>query len=315
MSRFTISILLATALLGVLLWIVISIATDLANAPEQPMPLPEEPAVELDPYLPRIANEAEFRTWITGLGYAADPLIYTQAFWSATRGLAVNRLLRDTAGQEDDRATDDVDDAELLMYAGQGDLRAMHLLADRSLMRDKDPLEALEWYDRAIVNGSLHAMLAVADLLVILTDPALAEFQAEPEWQAAVEQLKNAEPPPQESALAWTLAAVIVGGYGILDRGLAQRIEVLSEGLDIAGLERACTTAQDYVLDAATARRAQGGAVFTTEQPALAITYPEPESVIPCDTPMEPLVSLRGCAHHDFVAPDGTLASAWFCTH
>jgi hypothetical protein len=44
-SRFTASVLLATALLGVLLWIVVSMAVDFARAPDQPLPMPEEEPV------------------------------------------------------------------------------------------------------------------------------------------------------------------------------------------------------------------------------------------------------------------------------
>ena len=45
MSRFTVSVLLATALLGVLLYVVLSIVKELANAPDEPLPLPDEAEV------------------------------------------------------------------------------------------------------------------------------------------------------------------------------------------------------------------------------------------------------------------------------
>jgi hypothetical protein len=204
------------------------------------------------------------------------------------------------------------DDAELLIIAGQGDLAAMHELAERSL-GDDDPLEALAWYDRAIVSGSLYAMFRMADLITTLTDPALAEFISNPQWRAALEQLNAEVPPPRERALGWSLAAVNVGGYALLDSAHASRIKNLQQQLNSAQLETACQTAQNYLLDAASARRAMGNAVFTTERPSMAVTVAAAEKVITCDVPVRPLVAMDDCKRSDFVGPGPKLMSVWLC--
>jgi hypothetical protein len=316
MSRFTTSVLLATALLGVLLWIVISIVTDLANAPDEPLALPQESNIEIDPALPRINSEAEFIAWFATLGYDFDALYSAQESWVQARGWPEPYAFKTPESPTSDYWEDGPDDAQLLILAGDGDLQAMHMLAVRSLMRDKDPLEALDWYDRAIVNGSIFAMLAVADLTLTLTDPALDEFRAQAEWQAAVEQLRNESPPPKERALAWSLAGVIMGGYGLMGTTLTRRIEMYSMQLDTAGIERACVTAQDYVLEVAATRRAQGNALFSFEPPPFSITHIDPVSIIPCEAPMEPLISMAGCARHDYVDWRTTKPlSAWVCTN
>lgn len=317
MSRTNISILLATALLGVLLWIVISMARDLSRAPDVPLPLPVEPEViELDASLPQIGSTEELRAWLTRNGHAADLLISDYCAWLGARGFAELAVLHEQCGDQtsgnyltQDYSTQD--DASLLVYAASGDLGALHELADRSLT--DDPLAALDWYDQAIVNGSIFAMQRVADLLTTLGDPELAAFTSDAAWRAALDELNNATAAPLERALAWSIAAVTVGGYGILDQAHAERISALGSKLDIAAVQRACGLAQEYVLSTAAARRARGGAVFAMEPPAMALSVAQPDAVLSCDVQILPLVSLAECAQQDFYAADLRRNTLWLC--
>jgi hypothetical protein len=305
--------LLATALLGVLLWIVISIVVDLANAPDELLPMPaEEAETFFDPALPRIKTPATLVVYLNEQGYPGDTLLAGYGDWLEERGYPP---AHNWAIEQDIAAAasfDTLDDAELLLIAGSGDIPAMHELAERSLAHN-DPLEALAWYDRAIVSGSLYAMLRTADLITTLTDPALAEFISNPGWQAALEKLRTETPAPPERALGWSLAAVSVGGYGVMDAAHARRIMSLTEQLAPAEVDNACEIAQDYVLQAAAVRRVQGGPVFSAEQPPMALSVAKPQEIIRCDVPVLPLVSLQDCLRSDFVGPGPTLMSAWVC--
>jgi len=156
-------------------------------------------------------------------------------------------------------------------------------------------------------------MIRIADLLTTFADPELADFVSDPAWQAALESINNVSPAPRERALAWSIAAVTVAGYAILDQSHAERITNLSEQLDSAGIAEACDTAQDFVLQTAAARRVRGGAVFSTEAPPFAISVANPESVIKCDIPVMPLISLMDCEQTAFVAPGEKLMTAWLC--
>jgi hypothetical protein len=317
MSRNNISILLATALLGVLLWIVISMARDLSRAPDVPLPLPVEPeVVELDSSLPQINSPAELRAWLTTNGHTADTLIRDYCDWLGARGFAELPVLHEQCGGQSsgnysaqDYSTQD--DASLLVYAAGGDLGALHELAERSLT--DDPLAALDWYDQAIVNGSIFAMQRVADLLATLGDPELAAFTSDAAWREALDELNNAAAAPLERALAWSIAAVTVGGYGILDQAHAERIDALGSKLDIAAVQRACGLAQEYVLTAAAARRARGGAVFAMESPAMALSVAQPDAVSSCDVQIPPLVSLAECEQQDFYTADLRRNTLWLC--
>jgi len=311
-SRTNISILLSTALLGVLLWIVLSIVYDVANAPETPLPLPTKPeVVAFDPALPRIFSPAHLEKWLTQQGYPVE-LIATYRDWLILHGFHAGTPLVDFSGQP--RAEDlyvDYDGATLLILAGQGDIAALHILAERSL--ETDPLAALEWFDQAVVNGSIYAMVRISDLLATLADPELANFVSDPVWQSALHTLQNTSPAPLERALAWAIAAVTFGGYAVLDQSLAQRIHSLSEPMEPSAINRACEIAQDYVLTTAAARRAQGSTLFSTQTPPLALSVSQPEAVIPCDIPVLPLISLAHCTPNIFVGPDTTLNTAWLC--
>jgi hypothetical protein len=309
-SRTNISILLATALLGVLLWIVISIVKDLANAPDAPLPAEPE-VIAIDPTLPRISSPTQLKKWLTQQGYSAE-LMDEYRDWLILPGFQSGMPLIDFSGQP--RAEDlyvEYDGATLLNLAGQGDIAALHILAERSL--ETDPLAALEWFDQAIVNGSVYAMVRISDLLATLADPELANFVSDPVWQSALQSLQNSSPAPLERALAWSIAAVTFGGYAVLDQSLAQRITILSEQLKPAAINRACEIAQDYVLTTAATRRARGSTLFSTQTPPLALSITQPETVIPCDIPVLPLISLAQCTKYLFVGPENVLNTAWLC--
>lgn len=313
MSRFTVSILLATALLGVLLWIVVSMAVDFAKPPQEP-PQEPEPAVEYDPALPRISDRAELVAFLNGSGLPGFDLVAGLENWLDERGYPP--AIFNTTAQPDELISA-ASDPELLLLAGIGDIDALQELAERSLQDGQNPLEALEWYDQAIVSGSLYAMLRRSDLLNTLSDPVLSEFLRSGEWPTELQAITENRTNALEDALAWALSAYIVGGSATLDTDQAERLTALSTELrsrDEFAIDRACAAAQDYVLDAAASRRALGGSIFSTAAPPFALTVAEPEQLIPCSIPIVPLVSMEQCEFFEFVEPEpNRLLRAWIC--
>jgi hypothetical protein len=287
-------------------------AVDFARTPAMPLPRPIE-IEPLDPSLPRINTRAELEKLFSGSGTGTD-LLKQGEQWLQERGYPSRWFDTNRSPSPTEEMLAAADDAELLILAGRGYLPAIHKLALRSLNERSDPLEALEWYDQAIVNGSLFAMARVADLLMTLSQPELSQFNSDQGWQNALEQIQQASPAPLERALAWQLAAVIVGGYPVLDLAAADKISVLTNWLDFVAVSRACETAQTYVLEAAATRRAQGGAVFSLGQPQFAISVADPVAAIPCTVPIVPLVTMDGCSSIDFVAPGEVLMRGWVCS-
>jgi hypothetical protein len=308
-SRFNVSVLLATALLGVLLWVVISIVAEVSN-PSPLVTAATEPEPELDPALPRILDEPALERWVAAGGAAATRALIQYRDWLAERGYPPERNLLTGAAVADPVWADE-DDATLLVIAGRGDLAALHTLAERSLA--SDPRAALDWYDQAVINGSLYAMLRVSDLLATLGDPAMAAFNQDARWQQALAELNAADLPPLERSLAWAIGAVYVGGFGIVDPRLASRLESLSQQLDEFAVARACEAAQALVLETAAARRARGGAVFSMQRPPFAVSVAAPADLLPCSVRIPPLVDMNDCEHADFVGPGQQLLQAWYC--
>jgi hypothetical protein len=315
-SRFNISVLLATALLGVLLWVVLSIVRDLARAPEEPLPMPTgETEISFDPALPHLFNYQDMSTWLNSRGLPGMKYISFNRRWLQEHGFPVINLplappIDKDPGYAPGLDLSELDDTTLVDYAGRRIEGAMHELGDRSIKTD--PLAALEWYDQAIFSGSLYAMVRTADLLITLSDPAISKFNANAVWQEALDQIRNTTPAPRERALAWSLALVTISGYVFMSSEHADRIKNLTAQLDAAGIKRACDAAQEYVLEVIGARRALGGQLFSTGTPPFFLTVADPASVIPCDVPVT-LVTLEQCEATNFVGPGQKLMTAWIC--
>ncbi len=310
MSRFTTSILLATLLLGILLWIVVSMAVDFANAPEEPLTL--ETPVEYDPALPRIHTRAELAAYLSSNGLDGRRMLNGFEGWLKERGYPGDIL--EQRGAEDELVAE-ASDTELLMLAGTGDMASLHELAERSL-RDGRPLEAIEWYDQAVANGSLYAMARRAELIDTLSDPALAGFATGGEWPPELQRITQDRKAGLRDALGWTLATLMVGGYAVMDTAQANRLTEFLADMDSIDTRLGCEAAQNFVLEAASSRRARGGAVFSTDSPLFAVTVAEPATLDPCPVPIVPLVSMEHCEYFNFVDPvPNRLMSAWVCPY
>jgi hypothetical protein len=310
-SRTNISVLIATVLLGVLLWTVMEIVREFSRIPPDQPAAPE--AFGADPELPRVTNRAELESLLNDRTTRGADRIVGYTDWLVARGYPVDTELWFGADPLVPSDYAEADDKDLLVLAAAGDITAMHALAERNVA--EDPLGALDWYERAIVGGSLYAMLKTADLLELLADPELQAFIASPAWMIALAKLDTDSPAPVEKALAWSVTAIIAGGFAILDEPHVNRIERLSARLDNDGIRRACDTAQQYLLETAAARRARGDTVLLTERPPIAITVPDPATRIPCDLLVTPLVNFDDCSAYAALAANDQRASVWICPY
>jgi hypothetical protein len=247
-------------------------------------------------------------------GFAGTTLVNGFANWLHERGYAGEILGAQVAPDE---LITEASDPELLLLAGMGNIYALHELAERSVRDGQNPLEAIEWYDQAIVNGSLYAMLRRADLLNTLSDPALAGFLPSGEWSPELKRITDDRATGLQEALGWALSAYIVGGYATMNSAQATRLQALSdelEQLNPYAIDLACNAAQDFVLDIASSRRARGGAVFSTLPPPFAVTVADPAAHDPCGIEIVPLVALEHCNFFEFVNPrPNRLMRAWVC--
>ncbi|NND53766.1 MAG: hypothetical protein HKN56_02210 [Gammaproteobacteria bacterium] len=316
MTRFNITIVLACVLLAMLLWIVRSTVGEWTNP--QPLVIPdtvatESQAVTFDPDLPVISSGASLAAYLRENGLGGAPLLNDLQIWRLQRGFPddTHWPTQPLVTQNTGALSATADGAELLQQAAAGNMAAMHRLAENS--KFENPVEALDWFDMAMVNGSLYAMLRTADLLASLGDPALAGFRSDPVFAQALNELQQATPPPRVRSLAWSIAAITAGGFALLDASHADRISSLTADMDAANINKACELAQSFVLETAMARRARGGAVFSTDRPLFAVSVADPQDVLPCEIPVQPLVDLSGCITEPFVGPGRRLWQMYFC--
>lgn len=310
-SRTNISVLLATALLGVLLWTVLGIVSEFGKIPaERPRaPEPEITAPDLD----AINNRLELEVLLDKLTTEVDGRIENYNDWMAQRGFPEGYAFWNVSPPDTGDAYAARDNLSLVSMAGNGDIGAMYALADRRLK--DDPLDALTWYDQAIAAGSLYAMLKTADLLETIADPQVQALFDSPAWARAFGTLEHDTITPVEKALAWSIAFVTIGGYSLVDARHGGRLERLAAQLDDDGRRRACETAETFVLDSAAAIRAGGGTVFSLDQPAIALTVPDPAAAIPCAVAVRPLINLENCKAHPVLAPSAESGSLWICPY
>ena len=310
-SRTNISVLLATALLGVLLWTVLGIVNEFGKIPAERPPPPE--AETEGPELDSITGLYDLKNVLGKLTTEVELRIENYTDWMLQRGFPDGYAFWNISLPDTGDAYAARDNLSLVSMAGNGDVGAMYALADRRLK--DDPLDALAWYDQAIAAGSLYAMLKTADLLETIADPQVQALFDSPEWARALISLERDTITPVEKALAWSIAVVTIGGYGLIDARHGGRLSRLAGQLDTDGIRRACETAETYVLDAAAAIRASGRTVFSLEQPAIALTVPEPATAIPCAVAVRPLIDLENCEVHPVLAPTSEQGSLWICPY
>lgn len=125
------------------------------EAPPEPLP---EPVLE-DDGVKRInlTGNASFFELFEQLGI--EDYESQLGAWGVSRGYA---QLDEQGNPILDQPYAQYDDETLRAFADGDDMWAQQFLADR--LKDSNPAEALEWYRKAAVNGSVHAMTQMARL-------------------------------------------------------------------------------------------------------------------------------------------------------
>lgn len=136
--------------------------------------------------------------------------------WAATRGLprtdANGNFILDQPYQQYDNET-------LAALAENGDMWAQQILADR--IEHERPADAMELYRQAAAQGSVFAMLKIAELSgrIALISPDF-NFENESGGSAALDQyysLRDSPVPPGVVAYAWEAVAEMAGLPGFMN--------------------------------------------------------------------------------------------------
>ncbi|MGI9309426.1 MAG: hypothetical protein ACR2P6_09195 [Gammaproteobacteria bacterium] len=311
MSKNNQLILLATALLGVLLYVILGIVGDVSIS----LPETDEPSEVASDVLaaPLVSNQTELRQFLHTKGADSDLALESYLNWLAEFGYTDFPDVLLAEGQVANTAPlREEDDASLLSLAGEGDTDAMQMLATRSF--DRDPLDAANWYRNAAMRGSVYAMLRLSDLMETFADPKLAEFNTDPVFATSLQELRDAVPSFAEEALRWSIAAATVGGQPALSDDLVARLRRQSATLDEPTVLRVCNSSQRLVLELAAERRTYGGLTLTTEPPAMFVSATETiAEVIPCQGLIVPFIDTNNCNSNLIQVEQGKAATLWVC--
>lgn len=294
LNRTNVSILLATLLLGILLYVVLSLVAQSID----PEPFTLETGDTPDNVVPpAIRTRTDLELALGNRVTELNTLLAASADWYEQRGylgpLPVLGRIGDSTLLAVYAATPASD---LLTLAGNGDIAAAQALAELSMSGDnKSPPEAIEWYRQAASYGSVYAMFRLSELLQIFANRQLDAFNSDPTYRARLTVLRNNNPLIDRDALAWAITGLLAGGLPVAQPELAQNIKKLSAGLGEYDTVRACDKASRLLLDLAAERRSHGRLVFSTEPPPLFVSVPNISDALPCEGSLLPIIDTSMC--------------------
>lgn len=314
MSRFNLGVLGATALLGVLLWIVLAVVAEFARGPQPPPPGAPPP---LPAGFIRIADHAALRAELAARGIAPDAPLQGWRDWLAQRGFYGELpLLGIDAERARERFYDHLEPAALDELAAQADLGALQRLA--SQRRLSDPPAAVALYRRAVDQGSTAAMLELSALYDTLARMSDDDWPGERPDPAMLDELDGEGPARdlREEALAWLLAALRDGGEALADPDRLDWARGMAATLEPTRRNAACSRSVTLFLQATVARRSAGLPPVRRAPPPLFVAAAGLTGDDPCagtTAPLEPVLDLADCAAEPAMDARGRELRLWVC--
>lgn len=304
MSKTNVFTLIATVLLGVLLYTISRFTGSLPEPPPansireaaQPAASPAARTLETQDNpgtLPRIRTQSELLDFLSGRGIDGPNAIADSADWFQKRGFfGLKPLLGVTENDAPDTVFQSMDDDALRKMSEAGNPGASQTLASRALFTD--PFSALDWYRRAAAQGSVYAIMQIGALLESLTDMSLDEFVSGPEYRQQLSALRNGEAnaSPKISALSHALAGARDGGLAIIDGEMLKWMQRLANGLSELERQSACERSSRLFLEIGAQRRREGLQPIATDPPPVFLSIPELQQRLPCRTTGYPIIQL-----------------------
>jgi hypothetical protein len=331
-SKNNLSILVATALLGVLLYTILRFFDEVPVA-EIPVPIRSEeenstfdvptssparkPEQTTDPDTPYIAGYEDLLNHLDTKGLNGQRLIADSARWFQAKGyLNPNDFLGVRLQGAPASYYDTLDEPTLIAMSDEGDLGATQSLAERRSF--SDPFEAIELYYKAAEQGSVNSLLRIASLLETFGDVALDDFESDPEYRRKLKpfRVEGANMTLGIEAFSYALMAVRDGGSAVASPDVVQWVEDLGNKLEPDALLRACRISANMHMNLAEARRINGYIPLSSDPPAVFLGEPELESKLPCaDTrhAVFPLLDLEGCDVETVQVASGEIQALYVC--
>ncbi|MEM7083409.1 MAG: hypothetical protein AAF465_11810 [Pseudomonadota bacterium] len=169
------------------------------------------------------------------------------------------------------------DDETLRAFAENEDMWAQQFLAKR-LERTR-PAEAIDWYRKAAINGSLYAMDQLTALYGRLGRARADGRNTDGEYKEQLLAVRDSVESTDEMSFAWSMASVMAGGDPGRNRIM---LDTLGRNFDDDQQQRACDMASSLYSDLAGQRQSRGLEDFSRQPPPLMMGTFSDISALPC---------------------------------
>jgi hypothetical protein len=309
-SKTNVYTLIATALLGVLLFVLLQFARKVPTTPITAN-------IRVDPAGPTISGRSDLLGILESRGFDAQRMIAESADWRRARGFLQTDPLFGVPGQGmPARAYDNLEFATLESMSDRGDPAATQALATRT--RLEDPFAALDLYTTAADQGSIFAMLRIGALRETFSNVALESFDADLSYVRKLAELRgaNSQNSLQMEAFAYVAAAIRDGGVAIVDQDLLDWIQQMGQALPPSDLTQSCELSENLFLKLSAARRGRGLPQITTQPPPVFLGIPDLQEQLPCESTGHSIIwllDLSRCSATPVNDADGRTLDLYIC--
>jgi hypothetical protein len=283
-NRFT---LIATILLGILLFTILRFAHDLNVAWDgsklKPPPATDDTRVST---WPRVATTADLHAFLDQQGAEngidSTAILNGYAEWSDARGFTGRNRLFGTADTAPSDALTANDEDVLRARSNTGDAAASQALAARVLFVDL--FDAIDHFRRAAEQGSTFALLRIGSLLEALDATETDNEMADPAQRQRVADLTEhgVDNSLRLTALGYVVAAIRDGGAPVVDRALLTQLDRLHDETTNDEWVAVCEWSERTLLNIARARIRWGKPAVVTVAPPIFFSVPDLADRLPC---------------------------------
>lgn len=219
-----------------------------------------------------VENQSDFFTLMAEIGLENMEERFSQ--WSLEHGYPFSDQ---TGVLLLEQPYDQYDDETLRAFAEGEDMWAQQFLAKR--LENTRPAEAIDWYRKAAINGSLYAMDQLTALYTKLARSRADGVGTDAVYKEQLLAVKDSVGSTQEMSFAWSMASVMAGG----DPGRSRlQLDALSRNFDEEQQQRACDMASSLYSDISGARQSRGMPDFSRNPPPLMMGSLGDASSLPC---------------------------------
>ena len=227
----------------------------------------------------KVESELEYQHALEALGTSTEEI----EAWARSRGFppATYTSAPGTPLEQNYRA---MREPELRELAEGGNPWAMQFLAAH--ISPEKPLEAIDWYRKTVVNGSVYSAIKLSSLY----REVARWVEIDHDDRAEVIGIARREEPLADASLGWLLVAEYEAG--VPPGSIAATLTSFRAPHD--GITRACERAAT-LLAGIQAERAAQGISLPVRKPPLAIELPPEETVGYCPPEIFPHADFAGC--------------------